>query len=111
VKRDLGDVVTIGGSTNYWFTKFLNLGAGYDFSYKNQDSYSGARGYDYSLLSRNTESNWHRISGVATFSTVNMFFDKEFVAPLMLSYSYSDIVAGTNVDRQVIHEMNFKMFF
>lgn len=111
VNRDLGDVITIGGSTGYWITNYLNFGTGYDYSYKSADTYSGARGYNYSLLSRNTESNWHRVYGVATFSTVQMFMAKEFAAPLIVSYMYSDIIAGTNVDRQLTHEFTLKMFF
>ncbi len=111
VNRDLGDVFTLGGSTNYWFTKYLNLGTGYDYSYKTEDKYSGARGYNYSLLSRNTEADWHRIFGLVTFSTVEMFMDKEFAAPLIITYMYSDIVSGTNVDRQLTHEFALKMFF
>lgn len=111
VSRNLGDIFTIGGSTNFWFTKYLNLGTGYDYNYESADVYSGTRGYNYSLLSRNTESDWHRVFANVTFSTVDMYMDQEFVAPFILTYTYSDIISAVNMDRQLTHELAFKMFF
>lgn len=111
VSRDLGDSVNVGLSSNYWLTHYLNLGGGYEYTYKNSDDYSGTRGYNYDLLSRDTESDAHKISITAQFSTLNWYFTNQFQVPFILSYGFSDVVAGTNTDRQLTHEMQLKMFF
>lgn len=111
LSRDLGDIATVGGYTNYWLSRVMNLNVGYDYSYKGKDVYSGSRGYDYSVMSKNTESNWHRISGGFTASTIDLFLAQEFPVPFQVSYLYSDILAGSNIDRQMAHEFSLKMFF
>jgi hypothetical protein len=111
VTRRLGDEVNLHLGSNYQVTRYINLGVNYMLTHKWRDKYSGNRGYDYSLLSRESDKYSHVVQGTAWFSTVHSFLAKEFSVPLMVGYAYSDVVAGSNIERALWHEIRFHSFF
>ncbi|HEX4925900.1 MAG TPA: hypothetical protein VFV50_17540 [Bdellovibrionales bacterium] len=109
--RDLGDVTTAGVNARYMLSDAWEAGTGLEFGFKGPDSYSGNRGYNYSLLSRNSSSEWQKLQGSLEFSTTNWFLKNEFALPVAIAYEYSDIISGFNVERQISHELTFKGYF
>lgn len=111
VFRDLGDSYLLGASMGYSLTRAWSVLGTYEYNWKSADSYRGERGYDYSLLARDSQSSFHKVGGGLTFSTVEMFYSQEFAAPLQVSYTYSDVISGVNIDRQQAHELSLRVFF
>ncbi len=111
VARNLGDSLLLGLSMGYGLTRAWSILGSYEYNGKSGDSYRGSRGYDYSLLAKDSQSQFHKVGLGVTFSTVDMFYAQEFMAPLQISYNYSDIISGVNVDRQQTHEVSLRMFF
>lgn len=109
--RDLGDVLSTDFEVWHSVSRFLDLGLNYEFSWKQSDHYRGSRGLAYSLLEENTEARWEKFSFIAQFSTIQWFRRGDFDFPFILEYTYSDIVRGFNIDRQLSHELGIRMFF
>ncbi|MNL18447.1 hypothetical protein D3C87_1395920 [compost metagenome] len=78
---------------------------------KAADKYAGSRNARYDLLATNTNSQAHRMKLEVTYSSVKSYFRKSALIPLMLSLEVSDVIAGVNIERQVVQEFNFMMFF
>lgn len=111
VERRIGDTITAGGNAFYEISDSWTVGAGYDYSRKEGDSYSGDRGGRYDLLSVNSNATAHRVKAELTYSSVNSYFKKAALIPLMISYQVSDTFAGLNIERQLTQEMSLMMFF
>lgn len=111
VTRILGNIATLGGNAFYEITDSWMLGAGYDYSTKDKDVYRGDRNSRYDLLAVNSASTAHRVKAELTYSTVNSYFKKKAIIPMMISYQISDVFAGVNIERQLAQEMNLMMFF
>lgn len=111
VDRQLGNTRILAGNAFYELNDQWTLGAGYEHLAKNGDHYSGGRGRRYDLLSQNTDLSAQRVKGEVTYSSVKSYFKKTAVLPMMLSLEVSDVVAGYNVERQQLQEMNLMLFF
>lgn len=112
VYRDTGDVVSLGSSTTVKFDRRFSSAVGYEFEHRIEDSYSGNnRGWDYSLLSRGSEMERHRVRFALDYSTVEAYAAKESAIPFVISYEFSDIVKGYNTERRTINELWMMMFF
>ena len=77
--RDLGNIsqVQLAGVLNY---KGVNLGAGYSFQHKEQDTYSGTKfsRERYSWLEQDTKQVMHSLYPTAGFDTFYYFKKKSF---------------------------------
>jgi hypothetical protein len=111
VRRKTGDSTSVGVSGSLSLHKTLNLGLGYDITHKSPDVYTGDRGSNYQLLSRETESSSHRLRAGINYDTVIAYLDKEERIPAIVSYEVSDTIRGRNVERQTIHELWLTLFF
>ncbi|MFK8136790.1 MAG: hypothetical protein AB8E15_00375 [Bdellovibrionales bacterium] len=107
----------IGDSVKYEFNVQKSISDSWGASigivkeWKQKDYYSGNRNYNYNLLSRNTDMEQLQVQLSTSYHTLNQFTAKKFPIPLLVSYSYSDTVAGKNVERQSIHEINLGVVF
>lgn len=110
LKRDTGDVKTVGIITNLFWNKW-NLGTGYEYNQKNEDSFEGDRGWNYNLLSEDTASEWLKFRIGLSYSTVKSYLAQQSIAPFILDYEFSDIVQGRNTERQQLHEFSMTLFF
>lgn len=111
IERRIGDTITAGGNAFYEITDSWTVGAGYDYSRKNTDTYHGERGGRYDLLAENSNTTAHRVKAELTYSSVNSYFKKAALIPMMISYQVSDTFAGLNIERQLTQEMSLIMFF
>lgn len=111
VSRQIGNTAAVGSNVFYEWNDSWQFGTGYDFSMKSADQYKGSRGGRYDLLAANTESRAHRMKLEVTYSSVKSYFRKTALIPLMVSLEVSDVIAGVNIERQVVQELNFMMFF
>ncbi|MNL59316.1 hypothetical protein D3C87_1830310 [compost metagenome] len=89
----------------------LSFGTAYEYANKAQDTYSGGGPGDYSMLSKFTASQSHRVRAEITYSTVKAYFKKTFLLPMVVSLELSDVIGGVNVERQFAQELNLMLFF
>ncbi len=111
VNRQPGNTVAVGGNMFVEVTDSFSLGGGYENSQKQADSFSGSRNARYDLLSKNTNMKAQRVRGLISYSSVKSFFRKTALLPMIVTLEVSDVVAGENVERQLVQEMNLTMFF
>jgi hypothetical protein len=111
VERQMGNKIAGGGNVFYEINDQWTVGSGYEYANKARDQYRGSGKGRYDLLSQNTESQSHRVKGEVAYSSVKSYFKKTALIPLVVSLEISDTIAGINVERQTVQEMNFMMFF
>lgn len=112
LQRKIGDSLKYEFNAFYQISPDLNLGTGFTKEWKSKDSYRGSyEDRNYSLLSRNSSVESLKFQASLAYSTVDRFLRKKFPIPLSLSYSYSDLVSGKNVERQMTHEFNLAVMF
>lgn len=111
VHRQIGNTTSLGGNLFYEINDSWTLGGGYEYSMKNQDSYSGSRNGRYDLLAVNTEMRAQRVKAEVSYSSVKSYFSKTALIPMIVSLEVSDVIAGVNVERQLVQELTLMMFF
>lgn len=111
IARAIGDTTTLGSNAFYEINDRWIAGTGYEFLQKKADHYSGSQGSRYDLLSKNTSARAQRVKAEITYSSVKSYFNKSALIPMMLSLEVSDVVAGLNVERQLVQEFNLMLFF
>ncbi|WP_374029135.1 hypothetical protein [Bdellovibrio bacteriovorus] len=111
VSRQIGNTTTLGGNMFYELTDSWTLGAGYEYAVKEEDHFAGSRPSRYDLLSLNTDMKAQRVKGEISYSSVKSYFKKTALIPMIVSLEVSDVIAGHNVERQLLQELNVMMFF
>jgi len=112
VNRQIGSSLSLGASTMYWFSQRWSAGVGFDVLTKAADKYWGAKsGSRYDLLESETAQTSERVRFGVTYDTISAYLAKQTFMPAMVSYTYSDTIAGVNIARQTIHELWLTMFF
>ncbi|XGC80442.1 hypothetical protein ACES2L_14010 [Bdellovibrio bacteriovorus] len=111
VNRHIGNTVSLGQNTFFELNDSWTFGAGYEYAVKSQDEYTGQKNSRYDLLALNTNSQAHKVKAEASYSTVNSFFKKKALIPMILTVEISDVISGQNVERQLAQEMNVMVFF
>ena len=109
--RDIGDTATIGAAANYQVFTSLSIAGGYEYARKNADSYRGTKGQRYELLSNNSNATAHRLRAGITYDTIAIYQRTKTFPPLKFDFEVTNTVAGVNVDRQLVNELTFTMFF
>jgi len=109
--RDLGDSLSANANIRYQFNDYFEATAGFETGTKSPDQYSGQKGWDYALLSKNTYQTWNKTLFALEYSTVAGFIGGRDPIPFTVSYDFSDIFAGTNIERQQMHELGIKLYF
>jgi hypothetical protein len=111
VRRQLGLGTSVGLSATAKVYSRVSAGLGFEASHKSEDHYDGERGWDYSLLARETETAEGRVRLNLMYSSTEAYLRKESSFPTMVTYEFSDTVRGMNVERQTIHELAVTLFF
>ncbi len=111
LQRDKGDAITVGLSGNLKLLSRVKAAIGVEHLQRGRDRYEGARGWDYSSLSRNTDGESTRVRTGIEYDSTDAYFGGTASVPLLASYEFSDTVAGRNVERQNIHELWLTFFF
>ena len=87
----------------------LTLGAGLLEVNKSQDTYDGDGRVD--LLAADTEGRWKDAKVNVTYSTVQSYLAGASFIPFQLTYNYSDLIEGVNIERRRTHEIRLSLFF
>lgn len=111
LRRDLGDTIKWEWNIRYAINSSWGLALAYLGENKQQDIYQGSRGYDYSVLSYNTDQKSTKVEFQISFNTVKGFLKKKFELPFFVAYRYSDFLTGRNIERQNFHTLNMGMAF
>ncbi|WP_253715856.1 hypothetical protein [Bdellovibrio bacteriovorus] len=111
VTRHIGNTATVGGNLFYEASDSWTLGAGYDINAKEADQFKGSKNSRYDLLATNTRTQFQRVKGEISYSSVKSYFKKSAVLPMIVSLEVSDVISGVNVERQLVQELNVMMFF
>lgn len=109
--KDPGNSIGVQVLSVVKVSDYLHVGAGYEMIRKNGDRYYGQKNSRYDLLERNTESE----AGIARFkisySTVDGFVKGLEAIPYSLTYAFADHMYGTNIERELTHELLMKFYF
>lgn len=111
VHRHLAPTLGFGSNFFYEFKDRWIAGAAYELTQKGADSFGGNQRGRYDLLARNTASRAARVKAELTYTSVKSYLNKNALLPLMLSLEVSDTIAGMNVERQLVQEVNLMLFF
>ena len=111
VHRATGSKTTLKNELAVKFNDKYKVGIGHGYAIKNSDSYSGSNGSRYDLLTANTNSQEQTASLSLSYDTVKSYFKKQAVIPAIISYDLSSAFAGQNIERKVIQEISFILFF
>lgn len=111
VRKDPGDAVGAQLYSLVKFSDYYHAGAGYEINRKQSDKYSGSRGTRYDLLEKDTDNSSGIFRFKFTYSAVDGFLKGEEKIPYSVTYAFSDHVYGTNVERELTHELLLKLYF
>ncbi len=111
VQRRIGDTTALGGNIFFEMNDSWTFGAGYEHFWKSEDSFEGSRHARYDLLSVNTAMKAQKVKAEISYSSVKSYFKKTALIPMIVSLEVSDVIAGMNVERQLVQELNLMMFF
>ncbi len=113
VERDLGDIFEASLGAKYSLTDWFNIVSAVNFSYKERDSFSGAK-FDserYNWMAINTEQNLTSFQAGLEFHTLTLFKKGKFKAPLKTTLNYSDTLRGKNAGSDKLYSLDLSLFF
>lgn len=111
IMRHLGATLTTGGNIFYELSDSWKIGSGFESAQKGSDSYQGTKNSRYELLTKGTDLQAQRVKAEIAYSSVSSYFKKESTVPMVVALEISDVISGSNVERQLVQELNFIMFF
>ncbi|MEK6773460.1 MAG: hypothetical protein AABY64_05945 [Bdellovibrionota bacterium] len=111
IRRTTGSKTTLKNELAVKFNDKYKVGVGHGYAQKNSDSYSGSNGSRYDLLTANTNTQEQTASLSLSYDTVKSYFKKQAVIPAIISYDLSSAFAGQNIERKIIQEISFILFF
>jgi len=94
VERDLGDILQLEFTGRYDFTECFSGGLKYLYVRKFKDDIEGNRGFNYSSLEEETNTEHHNAFVFLGFSTLKMFNEKKFPIPMGLKLEYRNRFAA-----------------
>ena len=103
----------LGGGTAFQLVAGLKLSGEYEYSGQFSNSVSGGRkaGYDYSILTADSDSSAHTFTAGLSFSTVALFMKKQFLLPLQVGLNYSKVLSGKNTDVVEMTYLHVEAYF
>ena len=112
VQRNRGDISEFSLGVNYSATDWLIPKMAVGFQYKDQDSYSGSKyeAWRYELLSSETTQKLVSYQFGVEASTVKLYKQQKFIAPLSATLSVSGVSSGKNVNKDPLYTLNISMF-
>lgn len=112
LSRKIGDTFKYQFNAFYQWNEDFSVAAGLQKEWKASDRLRGQfLDRDYSLLEQNTDAEFLRLEMGLIYTTIQSFLKKQFPIPLAVTYNFSDIVTGRNVERQSMHEFNLAVMF
>jgi hypothetical protein len=96
VDRKIGDIVEAEISGSFGIYKGLYLTPLYKYGHKFKDAYKGNQPLPYGDLAIETDYNEHILRVGLTYSTLPLFLENQFFAPLYATIFYRERFAGDN---------------
>lgn len=112
VKRNRGDISEFSLGLNYSMTDWLIPKLALGFQYKDKDSFSGSKyeNWRYDLLSLETTQRLVSYQFGVEASTVKLYKQQKFVAPLSATLCVSGVSSGKNVNKDPLYTLNISLF-
>lgn len=111
VERNIADELAIQAVSVVSLAPDFKVAGAFEAAFKGKNEFSGGRGYNYNVLSENTDGYFGKIKFKTTYTRVEHFQKTRSGIPFELSYSFSDSVMGRNYDRQLMHEVIGTVYF
>jgi len=109
--QTMGPTYSAGFKMGAEISEKFEVAGVYEYGAKNKTTYSSSDLGDSSLLGDNSDSNWQKLNGSISYSTVKSFLKKQSLIPFIIQLSVYDTIAGKNVERQLGQELNLNIFF
>ncbi len=112
ISRNLGDIMGAAVASTFRI-KGTTLGVGYNFQYKQKDTYEGSAfsSERYGWLAKDSEQNMHALLAKIGYDTIDLYKAGKFPVPLLFSVTHTRIMAGKNVVRNPLTTLDISMFF
>lgn len=97
-RMDLGDVLNFQVANKFGFMKGFSFTTAYMMQYKDTDRYSGSKYANsrYKWLEKDTAQSMETIHLAAGYSTLQLFREKKFPAPIETNLTFNRVVGGRN---------------
>lgn len=112
ISRNLGDIMGASVASTFKI-KGAALGVGYNFQYKQEDTYEGSTfaSERYGWLAKDSEQNMHALLAKIGYDTIGLYQEGKFPVPLLFSVTHTQIVSGKNVVKNPLTTLDISMFF
>jgi hypothetical protein len=112
IKRDRGDIGELALGLGYGVTDWLTPKVAAGIQYKNKDTFSGSKyaSWRYEQLANDSTQNLVSYQLGLEASTVKLYKQQKFVAPLSATLSMSGISSGKNVNKDPLYTLNVSLF-
>ena len=111
VSYSLGDIINLGMSVQIESKKGIVSGIGYNFHKKFSDRYFIENKDVVAKLQSDTEQIANHLEIKFGYSTIPMFKQKKFAAPIIASLDYQKQISGRNTPVKDLLTLDFAMFF
>jgi hypothetical protein len=108
-----GHRFSMGNGVSYQVIRGLKLVSEYEYSGQFGSSVSGGKkpGYNYSMLTEDTDWKSHSLTVGVSFSTVPLFMAKKFPLPCLVGLNHSRVLSGTNTEGIDMTYLHVEMYF
>lgn len=112
-RMDLGDVLNFQLGHKYSFLKGMSFSSAYMVQYKAQDKYSGSQYANerYKWLEKDTAQSMESVHLSLGYSTIQLFREKKFPAPLESNLSFNKVVRGRNAIDDYLIALEMAAYF
>ncbi len=112
-RMDLGDVINLQLGNKYSFLKGFSLSSALSLQYKDKDSYSGNKysSFRYNWLERDTAQTMESVHLSFGYSTLALFREKKFPAPVEANLSFNQVVGGMNAIQDYLVAFELAAYF
>lgn len=107
----LGNKAEYNLQVNAHFSDEWTTSLGYIFEYKESDKYKSPYIESNEILKLDTEKNSHTGKVKLNYSTVSLYQNKKFLAPLNLNLSIQTILGGKNVPKYQRADFEIALYF
>jgi hypothetical protein len=110
---DLGDVINLQVGNKYSFLKGFSFSSALTLQYKDKDTYSGNKFQStrYNWLETDTAQTMESVHLAFGYSTLPLFREKKFPAPIEANLSFNQVVGGMNAIQDYLVAFELAAYF
>ncbi len=112
-EMDLGDVINLQVGNKYSFLKGFSFSSALTLQYKDKDTYSGNKFQStrYNWLETDTAQTMESVHLAFGYSTLPLFREKKFPAPIEANLSFNQVVGGMNAIQDYLVAFELAAYF